>query len=164
MDDCEFWITIKIAWRLGRIPRFGWLLKCVSFKTLLMKQQENENISRNFFCRLVTKSCITLLWLLDCGVPGFSAYEFFKQEYWSGLSFPSPGGLPNPETELTPPALQADSLPLSHLGSPSILLFKIWVLYLQVIFPQVSSLESSFPNRSFGLHFIFFSSPWWLRR
>ena len=88
---------------------------------------------------------------------------FLRQEYWSGLPFPSPGDLPDPDIELTSPTLHADSLPLSLLGSPSILLFKIWVLYLRVIFPQVSSLESSFLNRSFGLHFIFFSSPWWLR-
>ena len=38
------------------------------------------------------------------------------QEYWSGLPFPSPGDLPNPGIKLGFPALQADSLPLSHLG------------------------------------------------
>ena len=37
--------------------------------------------------------------------------EFSKQEYWSGLPFPSPGGLPNPGIEPRSPALQADSLP-----------------------------------------------------
>jgi len=36
---------------------------------------------------------------------------FFRQEYWSGLSFPSPGDLPHPGTEPGTPALQADSLP-----------------------------------------------------
>ena len=30
---------------------------------------------------------------------------FPKQEYWSGLPFPSPGDLPDPEIEPTPPAL-----------------------------------------------------------
>ena len=38
---------------------------------------------------------------------------FSKQEYWSGLPFPSPGALPNPGTEpvsLASPALQVDSL------------------------------------------------------
>ena len=29
--------------------------------------------------------------------------EFSRQEYWSGLPFPSPGDLPNPETELRSP-------------------------------------------------------------
>ena len=36
--------------------------------------------------------------------------EFSRQEYWSGLPFPSPGDLPNPGTESRAPALQADSL------------------------------------------------------
>ena len=35
---------------------------------------------------------------------------FFRQEYWSGLSFPSPGDLPNPGIEPRSPALQADAL------------------------------------------------------
>ena len=38
--------------------------------------------------------------------------EFSKQEYWSGLPFPSPGNLPNPRIEPRSPALQADALPL----------------------------------------------------
>ena len=37
--------------------------------------------------------------------------EFFRQEYWSGLPFPSPENLPNPGIEPRSPALQADYLP-----------------------------------------------------
>ena len=40
--------------------------------------------------------------------------EFSRQEYWSGLPFPSPGDLPNPGIEPESPALQADAL-LSEL-------------------------------------------------
>ena len=40
-----------------------------------------------------------------------------RQEYWSGLPFPSPGDLPDPGIEPMFPASQADSLPLSHQGS-----------------------------------------------
>ena len=36
---------------------------------------------------------------------------FSRQEYWSGLPFPSPGDLPNPGIKPGSPALQADSLP-----------------------------------------------------
>ena len=36
--------------------------------------------------------------------------EFFRQEYWSGLPFPFPGGLPNPGIKPRSPALQTDSL------------------------------------------------------
>ena len=44
--------------------------------------------------------------------------EFSRQEYWSGLPFPSPGNLPNPGTEPGSPALQADSLLSEPLGKP----------------------------------------------
>ena len=37
--------------------------------------------------------------------------EFSRQEYWSGLPFPSPGGLPNPGIEPGSSALQTDTLP-----------------------------------------------------
>jgi len=36
---------------------------------------------------------------------------FSRQEYWSGLSFPSPGDLLNPGIEPRSPALAADTLP-----------------------------------------------------
>ena len=39
---------------------------------------------------------------------------FHRQEYWSGLPFPSPGDLPNSGTKAVPPALASDSLPLNH--------------------------------------------------
>ena len=46
--------------------------------------------------------------------------EFSRQEYWSGLLFPTPGDLPNPR--IKPMSLrllhsQADSLPLDQLGN-----------------------------------------------
>ena len=37
--------------------------------------------------------------------------KFSRQEYWSGLTFPSPGDLPGPGIESGSPALQADSSP-----------------------------------------------------
>ena len=43
--------------------------------------------------------------------------EFSRQEYWSGLPFPSLADLPDPGIELTSPALHVDYLPLSHQGS-----------------------------------------------
>ena len=49
---------------------------------------------------------------------------FPRQEYWSGLPFPSPGDLPNPGIEPRSPALQADSLPAEPLGRSKDLLFQ----------------------------------------
>ena len=43
---------------------------------------------------------------------------FSQQEYWSELPCPLAGDLCDPGIELACPALQADSLPLSHQGSP----------------------------------------------
>ena len=43
-----------------------------------------------------------------CRVP--LSTEFFRQEYWSELPFPSPGDLPEPGIKPMFPAIQADSL------------------------------------------------------
>ena len=48
--------------------------------------------------------------LLSKGLP--------RQDSWSRLPFPTPRDLLNPGTEPTSPALAADSLPMSHPGSP----------------------------------------------
>ena len=49
---------------------------------------------------------------------------FSRQEYWSGLPWPSLEDLPNPGIEPTSPAFQVDSLPLNHQGNP---LYKLWI-------------------------------------
>ena len=43
---------------------------------------------------------------------------FSRQEYWSGLPFPSPGDLPDPGIEPRSPALQADTLTSEPPGKP----------------------------------------------
>ena len=44
---------------------------------------------------------------------------FSRQEYWSGLPFPSPGDLPDPRIKPGSPALQADALPSEPPGKPT---------------------------------------------
>ena len=53
---------------------------------------------------LVTKSCLTLAtpWTVACQAP--LCMGFFRQEYWSGLPFPSPGNLPDLGIEPRSPA------------------------------------------------------------
>ena len=65
---------------------------------------------------VVTKSCPTLVtpWTVACQAS--LTMGFSRQEYWSGLPFPSPGDLPNPGIEPRFPALQADSLPTELWG------------------------------------------------
>ena len=43
---------------------------------------------------------------------------FSRQEYWSGVPFPSPGDLPDPGIEPRSPALQADALTSEPPGKP----------------------------------------------
>ena len=52
-----------------------------------------------------TAMCV---WPVACQAP--LSMEFSRQEYCSGLSFPSPGDLPNPGIQPGSPTLQADSL------------------------------------------------------
>ena len=62
----------------------------------------------------VTQSCLTLCDLMVGTHQAPPSMGLSRQEYWGGLSFPSPGHLPNPGVEPVSPALQMDSLPLSQ--------------------------------------------------
>ena len=55
--------------------------------------------------------------------------EFSRQEYWSGLPFPSAKDLPNPGIKPRSPALQADSLPSEP---PATLLLVIGVFIFSI--------------------------------
>ena len=57
-------------------------------------------------------------WTGACQAP--VSMEFSRQEYLSGLPFPSPGDLPDPGIEPGCPALQADSLPFEPPGKPHV--------------------------------------------
>ena len=67
---------------------------------------------------LVAQSCPTLAtpWTVASQAPLSTGLS--RQEYWSGLSFPSPGNLPDPGIEPWPPALQTDCLLTKLKGSP----------------------------------------------
>ena len=64
---------------------------------------------------LVAKSCPTLAMPYQAPL----SMGFSRQEYWSGLPFPSPGDLPNPGIEPRSPAFQADFLPTELQGRPT---------------------------------------------
>ena len=63
----------------------------------------------------------------DSATPWTVAYQappsmrFSRQEYWSGLPFPSPGDLPNSGIEPGSPAFQADALNTEPPGKPSVI-------------------------------------------
>ena len=67
-----------------------------------IKKAESENE--------VSQSCPTFCdrWTVAHQAP--PSMGFSKQEYWSGLPFPSPGDLPNPGIKPRSPTLHADAL------------------------------------------------------
>ena len=67
-------------------------------------------------------------WTIACQAP--LSMDFFRQEYWSGLPFPTPGVLSDPRTEPPPPvtpALASTFFTTVPLGSPncSVSVFKL---------------------------------------
>ena len=60
---------------------------------------------------------------------------FPKQEYWSGLPFPSPGDLTDPGIEPTTPALAGEFFLLSHQGNAL-----IWYLLSDLITTDYGSI------------------------
>ena len=59
-------------------------------------------------------------WTVACQAP--PSMGFSRQEYWSGLPFPSPEDRPDPGIESGSPALQADALSSEPLGK-----LKMWI-------------------------------------
>ena len=85
------------------------------------KTSSNYKGWRYVHVSLVAESCPTLCDPMDCSLPGFSVHRISQTRIleWVAMPLP-PGDLPKPETEPWPPAspaLQVDSLPLSHLGA-----------------------------------------------
>ena len=68
---------------------------------------------------LVIKSCPALLLDVDYSLPGSSVCGFSRQEYWSGLPFPSPGDLPDPGLRPESPALVCSFFATEPPGKPS---------------------------------------------
>ena len=66
----------------------------------------------------VAHLCLTLRDPMDCSPPGSSVHGFPRQEYWSGLPFPSSQDLSNPGIEPRSLALQVDSLWTELQGKP----------------------------------------------
>ena len=65
---------------------------------------------------------------------------FSRQEYWSGLPFPSPGDLPDSGIKHGSPALQTDSLPPEPPGKT--------IAFLVVEFSKYNNVSSSVDGRA----------------
>ena len=71
--------------------------------------------------------------------------DFSRQEYWSGSPFSTPGDLPDPRTELSSPALPADSLP----SEPLLLLLSHFSCVRLCATPQTAAHQTS-PSLGFS--------------
>ena len=96
------------------------------------------------------QSCPTLCDHIDSTQQAPLFLGFSRQEYWSGLPFPSPGDLPNPGIEPRSPALHADSLPTKSILkeiSPGIslegMMLKLKLQYFGYLMRRVDSLEKT---------------------
>ena len=69
---------------------------------------------------------------MGCSPLSSSVHGFSRQEYWSGLPFPSPEDLPDPGIEHGSPALRVDSLPTELSGKPKYMIYIIHKNYVCV--------------------------------
>ena len=74
---------------------------------------------------LVAKSCPTLATSWTEALQAPLSTGFSRQEYRSGLPFPSPGDLPDPGVKTRSPALQVDSLPTEPPGMAALCFYSV---------------------------------------
>ena len=82
------WARMVVALWLNQVLWFQslWVLYCNAVSVSMFKES---------WCCLVAKLCPSLCEPMDCSPPGSSVVGFPRQEYCSGLPFPSPGDLPD---------------------------------------------------------------------
>ena len=113
----------------GRFPTMGFgaegILLCSSWKTKLQQKKEFLIIKYTRFTLFVSKYEVkSLIHIRLFATRWTVAYQaslsmgFSRQEYWSGLPFPSAGDLPDSGIEPRSPSLQADALPSEPPGKP----------------------------------------------
>ena len=88
-------------------------------------------------------------WTVACQAP--LSMGFSRQEYWSGLPFPSPWDLPDLGIKPRSPALQADSLPSELPGKPQ--------TYHNIKYIIISLFIAQCPSHPWGQKSVLFGSP-----
>ena len=111
--ECRLRVWLQACWTSLPANRTSKLVFLTDFQTTLLPisvwtESESE----------VARSCPTLAtpWTVAYQAP--QSMEFSRQEYWSGLPFPSPGDLPNPGIKPGSSTLQGDALPSEPQGKP----------------------------------------------
>ena len=102
---------------VGRINNKGLLCStgnCIQYPVINHNGKEYEKVKVKSLSRV---RLLATLWTVALQAP--LSMGFSRQEYWSGLPFPSPGDLPNPGIKPGSPALQADALSSEPPGKGS---------------------------------------------
>ena len=120
-------LSFSLSWSLFRFVSIDSVmvevgLKFVSFHLVIILVHAsvfNIWICVSIYIYLIL--AFTMQNLVNVFIPVHILCAFYRQDYWSGLSFPPPGDFPDPGTN-TPLLhllnLQVDSWPLCYLGSP----------------------------------------------
>ena len=121
-----FRVTQILTIELRFPPEFSGLIP-LSFHnpwSQIYNHKRKPSFPTTYRCMLWAQSkCVwlTLCNPTECNPPASSVHRIFRQEHWSGLPLPPPGDLPYAGIKTAfpvCPALHANSLPLSHQGSP----------------------------------------------
>ena len=105
------WCRIETLMRICQWLYFLWYYGFSFFCRDIHMDHYQYNVCV-LICSVVSYSSTP--WTVACWVP--PSMGFSRQEYWSGLPFPSPGDLPDPGIKPRSPALQVDSLPSELQG------------------------------------------------
>ena len=88
--------------------------------------------------KVVAWACLTLCDPMDVAYQDLLSMGFSRQEYWSGLPFPSPGDLPNPGSNLGLPHCRQMLKCLSHQGSTKTCMAQLSQMVMTGSGPQFS--------------------------
>ena len=101
-----------LAWRILSIIPY------IPVIPLLVIYPKNRKSNSKGYKSVVTQSCdhSLILWTVACQAP--PSMGFSRQEYWSGLPFPSPGDLLDPGIDSDLPHYGQTLYHLSHQGLP----------------------------------------------
>ena len=120
------WITRKMRKYFERKKNENMTYKICG---LYLEQYSKGNVCIFMYFASVCVQACTCSVMSNSATPWTAAHQaplslgFSRQEYWSGLPFPSPEDLPNPGIEPTssaPPALAVRLFTTEHLGSPCV--------------------------------------------
>ena len=108
--------------------------------TLVLYPNTSLNPSSPINCRVMLMLWFSDWVMSDSATPRTVAHHaplsmgFPRQEYWSGLPFPSPGDLPDPGIEPSSPALAGRFFTIEPPGNPLVTLTKCFI-FLTSVFP-----------------------------